>query len=167
MSSDWKLRCARRFVSSVQSLNRRKQSSLAVCCQCHVSCPLNSNIFVFFFPPVFSHHVGSPLWLMIFLLHVALSVHLLARSQPGTFHVEKIVGTRLSILFPVIVSSVSLVMWYIHPQHIQYVFFISPHPMPIPVQSSLRDPFGSSRMCSYLILSLRITLRIHRSLVLS
>ena len=49
---------------------------------------------------------GSPVWLMIFLLHVALS-YLLARSQSSSF--LSLVDTRLSILFSFILSSFSLV----------------------------------------------------------
>ena len=61
----------------------------------------------------------------------------------------------------------------IHSQHFpQYVFFISPHHMPLPVESSLRDLFRSLRhsrcpscVCSFLILFLRVTLHIHRSIL--
>ena len=104
--------------------------------------------YIFFFSPVFSHHIGSPvIWLMIFLLHVALSVTSLALTQSSTFHVS------LAQVFPSCFrspSSFSLVN--IRSQHFpQYMFFISPQHMPAPVQSSLSDLFGSllhTRCCS-------------------
>ena len=64
--------------------------------------------------------------------------------------------------------------WYIRPQHFpRYVFAISPHHMPVPVQSSLGDVLEACatlvvpRMCSFLILSLRVTPHIHRSILIS
>ena len=64
-------------------------------------------------------------------------VRLLARSQPSAFQVS------LAYVFPSCFRSSSLPFpWYIRPQHFpQYVFFISPHRMPVPVQSSLHDLF--------------------------
>ena len=62
-------------------------------------------------------------------------VRLLARSQPSTFQVS------LARVFPSCFRSSSLPFpWYIRPQHFpQYMFSMSPHHMPIPVQSSLRE----------------------------
>ena len=54
----------------------------------------------------------------------------------------------------------------IHSQYFpQYVFFISPHHMPMPVHSSLPDLLGSlpHSHCSFLVLSLRVTPPIRRS----
>ena len=48
----------------------------------------------------------------------------------------------------------------------QYVCFISRHPMPVPVELSLRD-LVVRRMCSFLILSLRVTPHIHRSILIA
>ena len=55
-------------------------------------------LFFFCFSPGFSHHMLSPVWLMIFLLR------LLARSQPSTFHVLffHLVFGRPIFLFPTI-----------------------------------------------------------------
>ena len=60
---------------------------------------------IFFFSPGFSHHVGSPVWLQIFLLSTSpcpsprlLSVH----------YFSSLTGTRLSISFSVVLSSFSL-----------------------------------------------------------
>ena len=66
-------------------------------------------------------------------------VRLLARSQSSTFQIS------LTRVFPSCFRSSSLPFpWYIRPQHFpQYVFAISPHHMPVPVQSSLGDLFGS------------------------
>ena len=68
-------------------------------------------------------------------------VRLLARSQSSTFQIS------LTRVFPSCFRSSSLPFpWYIRPQHFpQYVFAISPHHMPVPVQSSLGDLFGSLR----------------------
>ena len=96
-------------------------------------------------------------------------VRLLARSQSSTFQIS------LTRVFPSCFRSSSLPFhWYIRPQHFPpYVFAISPHHMPVPVQSSLGDLFGSlrhlvvPRMCSFLILSLRVTPHIHRSILIS
>ena len=68
-------------------------------------------------------------------------VRLLARSQSSTFQIS------LTCVFPSCFRSSSLHFpWYISPQHFpQYVFAISPHHMPVPVQSSLGDLFGSLR----------------------
>ena len=69
------------------------------------------------------------------------SVRLLARSQSSTFQIS------LTRVFPSCFRSSSLPLpWYIRPQHFpQYVFAISPHHMPVPVESSLGDLFGSLR----------------------
>ena len=96
-------------------------------------------------------------------------IHLLARSLSSTFHV------LLASVFPSCFRSFSLPFpWCIHSQHFpQYVFFIAPHHMPVPIQSSLRDLFGSlcHSRCSlhffFLILSLRVTLHIHCSIITS
>ena len=95
-------------------------------------------------------------------------VCLLARSQSSTFQIS------LTCVFPSCFRSSSLHFpWYIRPQHFpQYVFTSSPHHMPAPVQSSLGDLFGSQtlvvpRMCSFLILYLRVTPHIHRSILIS
>ena len=83
---------------------------------------------------------------------------------------SSLVGTRV---FPSCFQSASLPFpWYIHSQHFpQYVFFvliISPSH-----QSSLRDLLEACvtlvvpRMCSFLILSLRVTQYIHRSILIS
>ena len=77
-------------------------------------------------------------------------VRLLARSQPSTFQIS------LTRVFPSRFRSSSLPFpWYIRSQHFpQYVFAISPHHMPVPVQSSLGDLFGSLRhsCCSAYVL---------------
>ena len=96
-------------------------------------------------------------------------VRLLARSQSRTLQIS------LACVFPSCFRSSSLPFpWYICPQHFpQYVFAISHHHMPVPDQSSLSDLFGSlrhfvvPRMCSFLILSLRVTPHIHRSILIS
>ena len=96
-------------------------------------------------------------------------VRLLARSQCSTFQIS------LTRVFPSCFRSSSLPFpWYIRPQHFpQYVFAISPHHMPVPVQSSLGDLLEACatlvipRMCSFLILSLRVTPHIHRSILIS
>ena len=63
----------------------------------------------------------------------------LARSK----YFSSLFGTRLSILFSVVLSSFSLV-GNIRSQHFpQCVLFVSPNCMPIPVRSSLHDLFGS------------------------
>ena len=66
-------------------------------------------------------------------------VRLLARSQSSTFQIS------LTRVFPSCFRSSSLPFpWYICPQHFpQYVFAISPRHLPVPVQSSLGDLFGS------------------------
>ena len=96
-------------------------------------------------------------------------VRLLARSQSSTFH---ILLTR--VFQPCFRSSSLPFPWYIRPQHFpQYVFAISPHHMPVPVQSSLGDLLEACatvvvpRMSSFLILSLRVTPHIHRSILIS
>ena len=68
-------------------------------------------------------------------------VRLLARSQSSSFQIS------LTRVFPSCFRSSSLPFpWYIRPQHFpQYVFAISPHHMPVPVQSSLGDLFGNLR----------------------
>ena len=56
--------------------------------------------------------------------------------------------------------------FYIHPQHFpQYVFFISPYTFPdlLEACATLVVP----QMCSFLILSLRVTPHIHRSILIS
>ena len=90
--------------------------------------------------------------------------------SPRPFSVEcfsSIVAAHLSHL--VFGRRLIFSLCYIRPQ---YVFFISPHHMLIPVQSSIRDVFGSLRhsrcpyMCSFLILSLHLTLHIHYSILI-
>ena len=68
-------------------------------------------------------------------------VRLLARSQSSTFQI------LFTCVFPSCFRSSSLpFLLYICPQHFpQCVFAISPHHMPVPVQSSLGDLFGSLR----------------------
>ena len=96
-------------------------------------------------------------------------VRLLARSQSSTFQIS------LTRVFPSCFRSSSLPFpWYIRPQHFpQCVFAIALHHMPVPVQSSLGDLFVSlrhsvvPRMCSFLILYLRVTPPIHRSILIS
>ena len=68
-------------------------------------------------------------------------VRLLTRSQSSTFQIS------LTRVFPSCFRSSYLPFpWYIRPQHFpQYVLAISPHHMPVPVQSSLSDLFGSLR----------------------
>ena len=68
-----------------------------------------------------------------------LATLFLAHSRPIIFQVT------LARVFPSCIRSSHLPFpWYIRPQHFpQYVFFVSPHHTPIPVQSSLRDLFGS------------------------
>ena len=71
------------------------------------------------------------------------SVRLLACFQSCTFH-----GSFMRIFPSYFWLSYLPFPWYICPQHIpQYVFTISPHHMPVPVQSSLGDLFGS--LCHY------------------
>ena len=91
-------------------------------------------------------------------------VRLLARSQSSTFQIS------LTRVFPSCFRSSSLRFpWYIRPQHFpQYVFAISPHHNFLSVIfleacATLVVP----RMCSFLILSLRITPHIHRSILIS
>ena len=63
------------------------------------------SFYVFFFSHGFSRHIWSPVWLMIFLLHVAC-------SSPRPLSVKYfsfVIGTLLSILFLVVLSSFSLV----------------------------------------------------------
>ena len=68
-------------------------------------------------------------------------VRLLARSQSSSFQIS------LTRVFPSCFLSSSLPFpCYIHPQNFpQYVFAISPRHMPVPVQSSVGDLFGSLR----------------------
>ena len=83
---------------------------------------------------------------------------------------SSLIGTRLCILFSVVLFSFSLVCSGHFPQ---YVFFISLHHMPVPVQSSFGDLFEACaslvvpRMCSFLILSLHVTPHIHYSILIS
>ena len=96
-------------------------------------------------------------------------VRLLARSQSSTFQIS------LTRVFPSCFRSSSLPFpWYICPQNVpQYVLAISPHHMPVPDQSSLGDLLEACatlvvpRMCSFLILSLRVTPHIHRNILIS
>ena len=71
----------------------------------------------FFFSPRFSRHVGSPVSLMILLLHITLSVFSPALSVR---HFSSLVGTRFSIVFSVVLSSFS---WYIRTQHFRRFAF--------------------------------------------
>ena len=65
----------------------------------------------------------------------------LARSQSCNFHVP--LACPFPSCFPLCYLSFT---WYTYPWHFpQYVFFVSFHHMPILVQSSLRDLFGSLR----------------------
>ena len=89
-------------------------------------------------------------------------VRLFARSQSSTCHAS------LVIIFPSCFWSSSLPFpWYIRPQHFhQYVFVISPHHMPVPVQSSLRGLFASLRHspCSWDVFVLDlVNMHIHRT----
>ena len=96
-------------------------------------------------------------------------VRLLARSQSSTFQIS------LTCIFPSCFWSSSLLFpWYIRSHHFPpYVFAISPHHMPVPVQSSLVIFLEACatlvvpRMCSFLILSLSVTPHIHRSILIS
>ena len=76
------------------------------------------NLFrLFFFPHGFSHHIGSPVWPMTFLLHVSRSISSPALSQ----YFSSVVGTRLSVVFSVVLSSFSLVypLWTLSSVHLQ------------------------------------------------
>ena len=86
----------------------------------------------------FSRPIGSSVWLQISLLLIALSV-----SSPALS--PELCKSCLSRIFPCCFRSSSLPFpWHICPQHFpQNVFFISPHRMPVPVRSSLRDLFVS------------------------
>ena len=97
-------------------------------------------------------------------------VRLLARSQSSTFQIS------LTRIFPSCFRSSSLPFhWYIRPQHFpQYVFAISPLitcPYQInPLSLIFLEACASlvvPRMCSFLILSLRVTPHIHRSILIS
>ena len=84
-------------------------------------------------------------------------VHLLARSQSITFHVS---STRV---FPYV--GVRL------PHFSLYMLFVSPHHMPVPVQSSLVALFGACATPVIpripVFLSLRIIPHIHRRILIS
>ena len=85
--------------------------------------------------------LGSLVWLQIFLLHIALSFSSPALSPCSTFQVS------LLCIFPSFfwLSSIPY-PWNIRPHHFpQYVFVFSLYHIPAPVQSSLRDLFGSLR----------------------
>ena len=105
---------------------------------------------------------------MIFLLHIALSVSSPALSPVlfmyrwhASFH---LVFGRPIFLYP----GVSILNTFI-----SMTFIILPQQMPVPAQSSPGDLFGSCvtlvvpRMCSFLILSLRVTPHIHSSILFS
>ena len=85
-----------------------------------------SIVINFFFYHGFFHHVGSPIWLMIFLLHIALSVFSLALS-PVLFkyhwHVSfHLVFGRPIFLFP----SVSVLNTFLSPSHARTSSICSP-----------------------------------------
>ena len=96
-------------------------------------------------------------------------VRLLARSQFSTFQIS------LTRVFPSFFRSSSLPFpWYICLQHFpQYVFAISPHHMPYQINLLLVIFLEACatlvvpRMCSFLILSFRVTPHIHRSILIS
>ena len=121
-----------------------------------------------YFSSGFSHHVGSPVWLMIFLLHIALSVSspalspVLFRSRwHASFH---LVFGRPLFLFPGIsalntflsMCSPSLLITCPYQINLLSVIFLE-------ACATLFVP----RMCSFLILSLRVTPHIHRSILIS
>ena len=84
----------------------------------------------YFFSPFFSHHVRSTVCWPSFSTSSCPSPRPLSVQ-----YFSSLVGTRLSILFAVVLSSISLVHPFSHFP--QYVFVISPHHMPaVPVQSS-------------------------------
>ena len=88
-------------------------------------------------------------------------VRLPARSQSSTFH------ALLALAFPSCFRLSSLpFIRYIRPQHFPQ-FFVSPHHMPVPDQSPLLEACATlvvPRMCSFLILYLRVTPHDHRSI---
>ena len=111
----------------------------------------------------FSHHVGSPVSLQIFLLHIALSVSSPALSPAlftsrwhTSFHLVFDLFPRVSVLniFPSVRSS-SLLITCPYQFNRLYVIFLEACATLVP------------RMCSFLILSLRVTPHIHRSILIS
>ena len=121
-----------------------------------------------YFSSGLSHHVGSPVWLMIFLLHIALSVSSPALSSVlfkyrwhASFH---LFFGRSLFLFPGIsafntflsMCSPSLLITCPYQINLLSVIFLE-------ACATLVVP----RMCSFLILSFRVTPHIHRSILIS
>ena len=137
-------------------------------------------LFFFILSPCCSLHVGllligSPVWLTILLLNVALSITSLALNPVGLLLQES-----LNCMFPSYFRSSPLpfclvpllFLWYIRPKNFpRCVFFITPHHMPLPVRCSLSDLIEACatlfvpHKCSFRIL--RVNPYIHLSIIIS